>query len=260
MRNRRSLSSPTARVKAMVVPSGDHAGAPACSVPSVSWRALTRGDVEHVHLVADGAEHPGAVGLVVEPVGDQRATGAGVDGRGEREPRTVRAPHRSPRAEREVGDPLGLASVGGQQVDLTVPDERDPRPVRRPAGEVSAWPVVSRRGVPPDVGTVQSWSTLRSSPASSVRSTYTTRSPSGESAGWDGTARSVRSSIRIRRVMVFSLGFRAWFRVRRPAARGCSCDRDPRAPGRWGPARRSGRGASPRRASPRNGRPRGCAR
>ena len=36
MRNRRSLSSPTDRVKAMVVPSGDHTGAPACSVPSVS--------------------------------------------------------------------------------------------------------------------------------------------------------------------------------------------------------------------------------
>ena len=94
--------------------------------------ALARGEVDHVHLAADRTEHPGAVGLVVEPVGDQRASAAGVDGSGEREPGAVRAPHRSSGAEREVGHPLGLASVGGQQVDLTVADERDPRPVRRP--------------------------------------------------------------------------------------------------------------------------------
>ena len=56
-----------------VVPSGDHAGSPACSVAVGELGALAGGEVDHVQLAADGAEHAGAVGLVVEPVGDQRS-------------------------------------------------------------------------------------------------------------------------------------------------------------------------------------------
>ena len=104
----RSTSGAVAAANASRVLSGDQAGAPACQSPSVTWRTVPCRDVEDVDVHAHGAEEAGAVGLVVEPLADQRRARLGavrvrgdVDGRGERDRGAVRAttPARPRRAE-----------------------------------------------------------------------------------------------------------------------------------------------------------------
>jgi hypothetical protein len=107
------------------------------------------GQVQDVHVVAHGAQVAGAVGQVVQPVGDDRCraaprprrivlagSGVQVDRRGERDGPAVRAPHRPAGAQRQRGELLGFAAAGRQQPDLRRAvggsQERDPRAVRRP--------------------------------------------------------------------------------------------------------------------------------
>ncbi len=95
--------------------------------------ALAALEVDHMQLGARRAEQSGAVGLVVEPVGDERAAlRSRVDRGREGQPGTVRAPDRRACAERKVRLLLGLSPVGPEDVHLALAQEREPAAVGRP--------------------------------------------------------------------------------------------------------------------------------
>jgi hypothetical protein len=98
--------------------------------PGQAARA-SAGHLDNEQVLAHGAQQPGPVGLVAEPVGHHRRTGPAPPGglvllfrggqvhrRGEGEPCAVGAPYRRARAQGQLRQAPGLAATGWQQPHL----------------------------------------------------------------------------------------------------------------------------------------------